>query len=77
MCVIKAGLVFEPITEQAVETDMPDPDQDERDKDVNRQQHAGGGEQQRANQRMRSVVGNRADARTAEIAEETDVGCEK
>ncbi len=73
----EAGRVFEAVTEKAVETDMGDPDQGERKKDMSRQQHARGREQQRPNQSMPGIIDDRAGARAAEIAEEAEVWCEK
>lgn len=70
---IKAGGVFKTIAEKAVETDMRDPNQGKRHKNIGWQEQPGDREQRWDGQGMRSVVDDRAGTGATEVAEEAEI----
>src|SRR5579864_4310619 len=73
----KSAGLFQAVAEGAVEADMRQPDQGERQCQVLIKNETGCGQCQRPDCRMHDVVGERSDARSQEIAGKTQIGSQK
>src|SRR6185437_7279482 len=74
---VKSACMFQAITQRAVEADMAQPDQRDRQRRVTVERNADGGQCQWSDGRVRHVVRQRADARSQHVTGKTQVGNEK
>src|SRR5690242_21669033 len=73
----EAGCIFETVSEQAVETDMGEPNQGERQQHVDPRQQSGGREEERCGRRMHGVIGSGADTWACQVPKEAEIGDKK